>query len=52
LFSPAWLRWRKAGSDNHCKVNSVRSIRPSARKARDRALPGPGRGKFAQDDRR
>ena len=41
LFSPAWLRWRKSGSDNHCSVNSVRSIRPSIRRARDRPLPGP-----------
>jgi hypothetical protein len=29
LFSAAWLRWRKSGSNSHCSVNSVRSIRPS-----------------------
>ena len=29
------------GSDNHCSVNRVRSIRPSARSARDRRLPAP-----------
>jgi len=41
LFRPAWLRWRKGGSDSHCRVmNSVRSIRPSTREARDRALLG------------
>ena len=41
LLRPAWLRWRSSGSDNHCRVNRVRSIRPSARKARDRVLPAP-----------
>src|SRR5215831_4116514 len=50
LFSPAWLRWRKSGSDNHCSVNSVRSIRPSVRSARQ-AIAGTGRGKLAQDRR-
>src|SRR5271166_2187170 len=39
LLRPAWLRWRNTGSDNHCSVNRVRSIRPSARSARDRRLP-------------
>jgi hypothetical protein len=51
LFSPAWLRWRKSGSDSHCNVNSVRSIRPSAQGARQ-SIAGPGRGKLAQDHRR
>src|SRR3954447_9291040 len=41
LFSPAWLRWRSAGSDSHCKVNRVRSMRPNARSARDSALFEP-----------
>jgi hypothetical protein len=39
LLRPAWLRWHNAGSDNHCRVNSVSSIRRSARRARDRTLP-------------
>src|SRR6516164_4183190 len=55
LFSPAWLRCRKSGSDSHCSVNSVRSIRPSVRRARDKALrqdiAGTGRSKLAQDRR-
>ena len=42
LLRPAWLRWRRPGSASHCKVNCVLSILPSARKARDKALPAPG----------
>lgn len=41
LFSPVWLRWRSAGSDNHRNVNRVRSFLPSARNARDSAFPAP-----------
>ena len=48
LFSPAWLRWRSAGSGSHCKVNRVRSMRPTP-VALATARCSTGGGDLAQD---
>ena len=41
LLGPGWLGRRTSGSESHCKVNGLRSILPTARKARDSALLAP-----------
>src|ERR1700679_584227 len=50
LLRPAWLRWRSAGSDSHCRVNSVRSAERAERPRQD--VTDTRRRQLAQDDGR